>query len=354
MPRLTVVLKIPFECEPPVGLVTALTFAHWLPIGRDQGIPIEDGDIRFVLWFDEKTTWWASQPTAAELRNHANVLARYVNVDLEVANVPMSLLSYMQHRDFTRLPTEPEKEVQAEYERLGQKILVAVLHRVNRLVAYARSQKGQYWITEYDVDCDRMSSYFNAFEARGCIDDGAWFRFQPATGDRISLSFGGESKYIAEGEWSAFRDFVMGAHKPGLVGELLAGAEYLLKAGHRRSALTEAVTALEVAIYNFARNPNAAAAFGECMAARLSVQTLQSQVKHLGLTATVGYLLPTIIPERLLPSLILSDCQSALTQRQNVVHNGQRDVEEGVVVRAIASIRTCCTTLESISDIPHE
>ena len=198
-----------------------------------------------------------------------------------------------------------------------------------------------------------MSSYFNAFEARGRIDDGAWFRFQPATGDRISLSFGGESKYIAEGEWPAFRDFVMGANKPGLVGELLAGAEYLLKAGHRRSALTEAVTALEVAIYNFARNPNTAAAFGEHMAARLSIQTLQSQVKHLGLTATVGYLLPTIIPEHLLPSHILSDCQSALTQRQNVVHNGQRDVEEGVVVRAIASIRTCCTTLESISDMPY-
>ena len=148
MPRLTVVLKIPFECEPPVGLVTALVFSHWLPIGRDQGIPIEEGDIRFALWFDEKTTWWASQPTAAELRNHVNVLARYINVDLEVANVPMSLLSYMQHRDFTRSPTESEEEVQAEYERLGKKILLDVLHRVNRLVAYARSQKGQYWITD--------------------------------------------------------------------------------------------------------------------------------------------------------------------------------------------------------------
>lgn len=350
MPQLSISLKIPFECNPSIGLMPALTFSHWLPMGDKHAIYCEEGDIRLKLWFDEKCTWWASQPTADELKSHHNVLAHRIYVDIEVTHVSEDLAAYIQSRDYSRKPMDSEKKLQDSYLALGEKILSAVLKRINRLIAFARAKKGQYWITELEFDAGRLHSFFNQFEARARLDDGKQFRFQPAAGDQITISMGDDSAYIKESEWIEFHEYVRGTHKPALVGELLAGAEYLLKVGHPRSALTEAVTALEVALHSFARNPAAETAFGKYMAGRIATSSLKSQVQHFGLSGSISYLIPTIIPDNIMPTDVLQACQGALTQRQNVVHNGQRDVNEAFVNVAIANIRKFCEILSSITD----
>ncbi len=172
MSTLIIKLKIPFECNPPIGVTPALTFTHWLPVSDQDAIRITEDGIKLSLWFDEKCTWWASQPKAEELKNHVNVPAHYVNGDLTVVEVPSDLASYMQGRDFARLPTESEQSLQSAYETLGEKILTFVLKSVNRLVAFARSKKGQYWLTEIEFDVGQMYSLFNRFEARGSVDNG--------------------------------------------------------------------------------------------------------------------------------------------------------------------------------------
>jgi hypothetical protein len=349
MPTLVVHLKIPFECDPPTRQVPSLTFSHWLPIGTEHAIRASQDEMTLALWFDEKCTWWASQPTAEELKNHVNVLAHYVNADITVNNVPKDLSLYMQGRDFTRLATETENGLQSAYDLLGRQIGAFTLSRVNRLIGYARARKGQYWITELEFDPRRIHSLFNHFEARGSIDEGPTFRFQPATSEHITITTDSESKYIVESEWPAFQAFVEGIGNPALVGELLAGAEHLWRIGHRRGALTEAVTALEVALYGFGRNPRTNLAFGQLLATRLATSSIAAQIKHLGLSASVGYLLPMILPETILPSDVLRGCQTAITLRQNVVHNGQRDVDEHATRSAVSSIRRCCEILESIS-----
>lgn len=350
MPSLIIDLKIPFECDPPVNLVPALTFTHWIPIGHEQGISVDDEDIQFVLWFDEKCAWFGSQPTADELKNCVNVLARYVNVEIRVTGLPDDVLTYMQSAAHTESVDEVAAALQSKYESIAQKVLRAVLHRVNRLISFARSYKGQYWITEHQIDQYRLRHYFIKFSAQGRVDDGPRFIFAPPTVDRIIVTAGDKGRYIQEADWIPCREFVGGAKKPDFAGELLAGAEYLLKAGHRRSALTEAVTALEIAVFRFSRSPRAEARFSSDMADRLGLSTLASQVSHLGLSASVKYLLPTILSEEILPASILSLCQDALTQRQNVVHNGQRDVNEDFVRRAIAAIRAFCDILDSVTE----
>ncbi|TGN97945.1 DNA double-strand break repair nuclease NurA [Burkholderia sp. USMB20] len=349
MPSITITLKIPFECDPPGGLVPALTFTHWLPLGRDKGIAVDDGDVRFILWFDEKCTWWASQPTADELKNYVNVLAHYVNVEVQALDLSDELVAYVQTAKNSESSTKINDSLQVEYGILARKILLSVLQRVNRLIAFARSRKGQYWLTEHNIDHDQLRSCFLKFDARGRVDEGPWFTFVPPTTDSITIRAGGTNSYIEEDDWPAFRDFVVGAKKPDLVGELLAGAEYLLRAGHRRSALTEAVTALEIVVFRFSQSPKAEAEFGDRLGGRLGLSTLYSQVSHLGLSATVKYLLPTILSEDILPGTILSECQEALTQRQNVVHNGQRDVDERFTQRAISAIRRFCDILNSLT-----
>jgi hypothetical protein len=288
------------------------------------------------------------------LKKYVNINARYVYADVQVSGLGAELLEYMPHGDFAKLPDKDNEDIKLEYDQIAKRILASVLHRVNRLIAFARSHKGQYWLSEYKIDFDRLRSYFSTFEGRGQVENGPVFRFQPAQTDVIRIMDEGESRYITESDWPRFRDFVTGASKPQLIGELLAGAEHLLSIGHYRSAITEAVTALEVAVFEFANDCNADRAFAPHMAQRLALSSLKSQIEHLGLSATVNYLLPTILPEALLPSSVISECQSTLSRRQNIVHNGQRSVHESDARRAVSGIRACCEMLENVAVTPSE
>ncbi len=339
---LTVELKLPIETEPLVG-APALTFHHWLPIGKANGIRITENEVNLLLWFDLESTWWASQPTEDEIKNHVNVLAHYVRAEITVHEVASELATYMQNRDFKRLPAESERLIQAEYDKLGRQILEVLLRRFNRLITYAHSVKGQYWLLKYEFDIGRLHSYFQSFEARGRIDAGDVFRFKPGIGDEISISMPSEDKYIGESEWAEVSDFVRGKERTPLVHELLAGSEQLAANGYYRSALTKAVTALEVAISAFGRSQNKNQKLASIVGPRLGVDMLQKQIEHMGLSGTVRYLLPLLLPEEILPAEILSGCRKAVDERQNVVHNGTRNVSN--IDHFIGSIRSCCKIL---------
>lgn len=136
----------------------------------------------------------------------------------------------------------------------------------------------------------------------------------------MAVMFPAEERFVTQDEWDEIRNFVCGVSSTPLARTLLAGAEALAVNGHTRSALTEAVTALEVALYDFARHPNAERAFAPLLAQRINVASLKNQIKHMGLTASINYLLPTILPESDLPHDVITGCQMAIAQRQNVVH----------------------------------
>jgi hypothetical protein len=346
MQTLTVYLKIPFESAPPTGQSPGLVFTDF-PMGRDQGIQVGEDKAKITLWFDENCSWFSPEPN--EEGSYSNVHAQRINVEVEICGLSDSFLAYMQSCDGYQFPAGVDPKAVTEYEHLAKQVLTVSVNRVNRLIAYARSHKAQSLLNELTLDFDRLRGWCDGFQAQAQIDNGPWFRFSPPTMDCIRSEIRLGRKYITKNDWPELREFVAGSQKPNLVGELLAGAEYLMHLGHSRSAITEAVTALEVAIYNFSRAPNIETAFGPKMAKRLGLSTLQSQVQHLGLSGTIGYLFPVIIPDELLSAEVLAGCQAALTQRQNVVHNGQRSVKDAVAKKAIADIRACCNALDAIS-----
>tara|TARA_R110002072_G_scaffold96366_23_gene212015 strand:- start:1562 stop:2332 length:771 start_codon:yes stop_codon:yes gene_type:complete len=249
----------------------------------------------------------------------------------------------MQNHDFSKLPSSDDASIQEEYEHLGRSILQAVLNRVNRLIVFARVVKGQYWLLGYPLDLNRLDSYFQSFEAVGYIDEGKRFRFQPGAGDCIRISMPPEMKYIKEGEWNEVEQFVQGQYRPSMVLELLAGAQQLAGNGYPRSALTEAVTALEFAVSDFSRSDKCNEALGAKYGPRMGVDRLHKQVERMGLSGTVRYLLPLLLPEDSLPENILKGCRDAIDARQNVVHNGQREIKN--VEHLISSIEACCKIL---------
>jgi HEPN domain-containing protein len=348
MPILFLRLKIPFQREKMTG-ASALTFSHWLPLGQENGIEIVENNIKLVLWFDIKSTWWAHQPKEEEIQKYVNLPAHRINADLEINNLPEDLAKYIKTRDFTQPVREEERTFQADYESLGEQVLRVVLTRFNRLVAYARARKGQYWLIEYEPNYDRLHTFFDYFEAKAHFDEEHWFTFQPSVGDRITVRMQSETRHVCESEWPEVRNFVVANNRSPLGGELLTHAEQLLESGHRRVSLTEAVTALEITLSDFSENVNANAAFGSKMAERLAVSTLKEQVRRIGFSDSIRYLLPLILPEETLPNNVIKGCHDAITQRNLVVHNGQRDVNERDLRKYLSSIRRCCEILKSLT-----
>ncbi|MGI8837487.1 MAG: hypothetical protein ACR2H4_12745 [Pyrinomonadaceae bacterium] len=348
MADLFVHLKIPIPTEPLVG-APALTFARWLPIGDRHAINVDRDNMSLKLWFDITSTWWASQHKEEDLPAMINVLAHRVYAEAVVREVSDDLLQYMAQRDFTRSATPEEQSLQERYDEIAERLLILVLQTLNRLLSYVRSIKGQYWLSEYPIDSGQMSSYYVQFEAKAKSSSGSWFRFGPSNIDSRSIEFVPEERYVRPDEWDEIRTFVGGVGRTPLARTLLAGAEALAAEGQRRSALTEAVTALEVALYSFATHPNAECAFGPILGQRINASSLKHQVEHMGLTGSISYLLPVILPESTLPKHVIHGCQLAIAQRQNVVHQGQRDVQVGILRTSLAAIRRMCELLESLT-----
>lgn len=338
MNRLTVNLKIPIVVESLID-APALVFSKWLPLEMENGIEIKEKDFIIILWFDIDSTKWASEIKKEELGKHVNVLAHYIYATISLDTNDQDLLSYIKNKDYSRLPNDAEAEVQKKYENLGTNILQSTINRVNRLIAFARDVKGQYWIKKYNFDPGRTYRDFIVFEAKARINDGPWFRFNPAATEHIKVNIESDFPYIKEVEWSKVKDFVRADTRTPVFGELLSGAEQLFGNGYHRSAISEAISALEVLISNFGASEIAQTKLSMLYSNRLGISNLKGQIDHLGLTGTINYLLPLILPENELPRGIINNCQSAYYLRQNVIHGGQRNFDKTEVFKYIKSIR---------------
>jgi hypothetical protein len=350
MSTIVVNLDVPIVGSVP-NIAGVLHFARWLPLGEEDAIWIPDDGLDVKLWFNIDATRWAIQIPEEEIPRYIAVPAHRIQVDLTIRDVRTELLEYMATRDFGRAPSEEGASIQSEYQTLGTRVLDATLPHLNRLLAYARALKGHYWIAEYAIDYDRMGSFFQQVNAKAKDESGRRFRFQPTTGDRFVITVDSENdkRLITREEWEQVRAFVTGRRRPPIIDSLLANAEELRAKGHRRSALIEAITALEMAVSDFVRAPDAQRAFGAVLAERLSVDSLGAQYDHLGFSGTIRYLLPSIIPDSVVPTDVFRACQLAIDERHNVVHNAQRDVSEVKLRRALRGVRRLVQILRRVT-----
>lgn len=224
------------------------------------------------------------------------------------------------------------------------------MNHINRLISFLRVEKGQYWLEEYEVNPDRMASAYTSFRAVCSRDGVRWYNWRPTSSEQLTVVMTGESSWIERDDWSRAAGYVSGKGRSNFVFDLLMSAQANAWGGLRRTALVDAVTALEVAISDFAKSPRSDRAFGRTLADRMAVGSLKSQVEHMGVSGTVRYLFPVIFPEEVVPGDLLKACQRAVDERNNVVHNGQRDVEEKRVLRAVSSIKKLCRVLRQLTE----
>ena len=242
-------------------------------------------------------------------------------------------------------------ELSKQYQDLGHKVLQSALTTYNRFIAFVRNTKGQYWLNEHPYSPSNLTQHNNDFKARVRWGDYNWFLWRPSKVYESHILMTEEKRTIRREEWSSLQNFVAGNRNPYIVHELLANSELLLAASLRRSAVIEAVSALEVALSNYARSPDISSLTSE-LRERIDVKNFHQQVGHLGLKGTVGYLLPLILSSQQLSTETLQNCQEAVEVRNTVIHRGQRDINTGKAHKFVRSIKDACDVLTSLTTSP--
>ena len=350
-------MSIPFDLSGNAA-GTAMVFSRWLPMTEEHFITIQEGGMKITFRFDLAGTLLVNNAAdRVVLDRVSNVMANRIMADLIVTDLSQQLVEYTLTAacrvSAGQQPPDDTSNLAQECRSLACRVLSFSLTHFNRLVSYVYSVNGQFWLDEYPLDLENVASYFKRFgvKVKRPDEESEWQRcYVPGLGGVWRATNTDSSRYITEEGWSRIRDLMATTRKPPLVRQLLARADWLAESGHRRGAVSEAVSALEVAVHAFGRSPNAEKAFGPILAGRLRLSSLSEQVKHCGLSASVKYLLPTILSEEKLPTDVLQGCQEAVEERQNVMHNGQRDVNPDRTVRYLASIRKLCQILETYSD----
>ena len=325
-------------------------FYKWLPLGPENGIRLCRGDLELVLWLDVKSVQWSSEVAEEDIPNHINLTAHRIYADITATMDDVELLSYMPVRDFSRQPTEEEAPLAERYETHGREVFSLLADGVNRLLMFIRVEKGQYWLIPLEIDLDRMASHSVEFEARAQVDGGSWFRWEPTQTEVLTIDapFFREAppRYLTPRDWPEAQAFVSGEGRPNLPRQLLAAAEAFAAAGSERVALTEAVTALEVAVSRFMSSPKPDYLVSEPLRSRLGLESLANVHERRGLTYSVSFVLPILFDEGTLSSQTLATCREALERRQNVVHRGVRRVDPAQLRRFLGGIRKMCEVLQ--------
>jgi hypothetical protein len=190
---------------------------------------------------------------------------------------------------------------------------------------------------------------FTEFQAQVQAENREWIPWYPSSILEIHFQPLDTSRYIARHDWPEAVNFITDVSRPNLVLELLSNSEALASSGYRRSAIIEAITALEVAVTRFADAPEIDSFLETSISSRVDVSALGNQVEHLGLSGTMRYLLPLLFSDSLLPTSLVSQCQQAIRIRGNVVHQGQRDIDPEILMPMLKSIRDTCNILASFT-----
>jgi hypothetical protein len=323
-----------------------IVFHRWIPDGQQDAIKYNENGIELRIWFDVECTWWASQPDREEIARTYNVRAHRVHVSA-CSNVSDALRDHIQTKSSGSKTSATNEDVVSEYQSLGRAIHKLTAVRLNSLIGYARAVKGQYWVEEMPYDEANQGQFYIRNHAKASFEDGEIYRFNPDSTVALVASLEEQKRLITAEEWERAQTFVLGNARPPMVGSLLASARELASKGHKRTALIEAVSALELKLHEFARERDKGL-IPERIQIRLESEGLGNLIEKVGLRGAFGTVIPLILNEQEMPTEIIAQCRDAIEIRNNVVHNGQRNIEEQRLWPILAAIEECCSRLDQL------
>lgn len=319
-------------------------FHRWLPDSPSDVVELEAGSLKVALSFPLETSWWASQPTRDELTKHVNVLTHWIQIEITAQDVPDDITKFMVPPPGNQAG-QRTSVVEHGVGSLLKDMHAAAIYSINRLIGFVRSVKGQYWVEELELDHNNPEAFLRDSLAEVSIDGQPYAPLYLDNIYRLVTNESSGEEYINDDDWQKLKLTMMKKERPPLVGYLLATARELYSKGHRRSALLEAVVGLELALGDYARG--SALQLPEDFETRVEAKGFKELVAKLGLRGSFAILLPMVIPERNLPREVVSNCVIAIEARNNVVHNGMRDVDSKHLGKWIDNIEKCCRIFAS-------
>ena len=126
--------------------------------------------------------------------------------------------------------TDVEKLQNNIHIRLAEDVVRFVVERVNRLISYVRNQRGQFLLEEIPPLHYNATSSLLQLKARIRVGEGDWKSWRPP-GGILGYSLrgyrGDRNRIVNKEDWPTIQQFVASDERPGLVRELLTGAEVL-------------------------------------------------------------------------------------------------------------------------------
>lgn len=333
-------------------------FYEWLPETVSEALAlVEDGMM---------CLYWADQECIQQVTRSRKVDGKRQNMEMWVGKLYASVGGFSVEDRLAETIVQLSKETLFDPDHFAKKYDAALLlqhqeltrriHRnalfgLNRVIGHIRAERGQYWLEERKVEGRDIFSDFNKFRAKVSIEGsesmrlvdtriGVWRAF-PCPVDRR----------VGREDWKAVGSLMRS--KPDLMGTLLTAADEYRSIDQTRIAMIEAVSALEIAVGEFAEKNNASDWFKAGSLERFGIESLKAHCNHLGFTATVSYLFPMIFTEEQVSATTLRDCRDAINERHTIIHKRQRSVKPEKLERFLESIRRLCGFLRSLCPDDH-
>ncbi len=351
--NIRIMLTVPFSDDKDIR--PSIGFCKWIPERTEDNLVRKTDGVTVTLSVDKECVADLGEITDEHLQrcmnNHIDKV--YIAVDLD--RVDKELASFILDEKDSAVgkrnglyPDEPKYAyLSNEYKRLGELSLKSAINACNRLISFARDIKGQYWLDILDADRENILYLNNLWRAEASIDSGNKFRWAPPGTNEIIHEFYIDSETtIKQEEWSEVREFFNSNSRPRFVLTLLSNARYLKDQGHKRSAVIDCVTALEVAVNEFGKSPKIDDLCISEYKSRIDMKNLGKQFDHLGFSGSLRYLVPILLNYEELSNDVLDKCYDAITVRNNVVHNGQKDVDDNLLNEIIIAVSYCCKVLD--------
>lgn len=329
-----------------------MIFNRWIP-GEENPIEFENEQFNLRLWIDIDCIF----PKTSDLKITSYMMVHQIKVEIQIQNIDDELATFIYDerkssydKHYGIQPSDERyDDFNGRFNKLGLDAVKLTYDICNRFISYVRNQKGQYRLELLIYDEEDLHSVYVRANVKAKIDDGEWFRWNPYYIGVDTIAFGdnGDNKgRITEEDWYQIQEFVTTKKRINLANELLSNSMSLVfKYGHRRSAVIEATTALEVALVNFSKKPNFEKFDLPTDIGRIDIANLGNQIKHSGTSLSIRYLLPILFKEEVLSTELLSKCQQAITVRNNIIHKGQRDIKTDLAKELILALKKCSEIL---------
>lgn len=238
-----------------------------------------------------------------------------------------------------------ERNIEARYEALAASIFESCVQILTRLVEYCRTEKGQHWLRRLEYDPKNVSAFFSMCKAQVSVRGNEWRKWDPPPHVVwVTTPIGDHSRFLTTEDWRQAGEYVRAQSRLNIVRELLVRAEELATEGYRRSALIEAIAALDIALARFMERPTLIERMPS--GRRTGLSQPGRLFEKLGLRGTIDFFLPLLLPECSFSESLRKQLQAAVDTRGSIVHKGQRDISEEKLRDYLLAIRTVCNVLE--------